>query len=393
MIAPDERFVVGLDAREGFRHNPRGIGLYARHLMREFGALCPDVQFRLYHERSIPPDMPPIPDNMLPVQTNIPGGRYNSWERVLMPWRIRRDKVSLYHGTYNTLPPRIPLWAGPPMIVTIHDVIVTWYDESLDDPYVRYCRQVTDRVVRQAARILTVSEWSKRDICERYKISPDKVGIFYNGVHPDFLAGAPDGAGDDARKRFADGEDYVFAIGSGLGRKNTWALVDAMGEWRQRLDAGTGRTQTLPLLLVSGLSEAEQNNFRERAERAGVGGRVRFLPYVSREDLIATYAGAGLFCYPSFAEGWGIPVVESHALGVPVAASNRTAIPEAGGEFTTYFDPHDIGSIAAGLDEGWSTRDEWRKNSAAAAIERAHGFTWRAAAEATLATYREVLGR
>jgi glycosyltransferase involved in cell wall biosynthesis len=401
MTAPasDRSLVVGFDAREGFRHNPRGIGLYARHMMREFGELCPDVRFRLYHERPVPADMPPIPANMMPVQASIPGGRFHSWERVLMPWRLRRDRVSLYHGTYNTLPPAAPLWArllgkAPPMVVTIHDVIVTWFDDSLDDPYVRYCRQVTKRVVRDAAAILTVSEWSKNDICERFGVAPEKVRIFYNGVHPDFLAGPVEGAGEAMRRRFADGEEYVFAIGSGLDRKNTGGLIDAYGSWRTMRSRRPGASGDVPRLLVSGVSEAEQQRLGARAEAAGVGERVRFLPYLTREELIAVYAGASLFCYPSFAEGWGIPVVESLALGTPVAASDRTAIPEAGGSFAKYFDPADPRSIAATLDEAWESRDEFARSGARdQAAERARGFTWRRAAEVTLETYRNVAAR
>ena len=94
---------VGLDAREGFRQNPRGIGLYVRHMMREYAELCPDIEFVLYHEREHPPDLPEIPPNMRPVKVSIPGSRFHFWERFAMPCRIRWDGVTVYHGTYNIL--------------------------------------------------------------------------------------------------------------------------------------------------------------------------------------------------------------------------------------------------------------------------------------------------
>jgi len=371
---------IGLDAREAFRQNPRGIGLYARHLMREFGALCPEHEFVLYHEREAPPDLPPVPANMHPRRAEIRGSRWHAWERVLMPWRLRRDDLTVYHGTYNSLPPRWPLWRGPPMVVSLHDVIVTWWDDDLSDSFVRYARQVTARVVRQAAAILTVSEWSKRDIVERFGADPEKVTVFYNGVHPDFLAGAPEGAGERARTTHADGRPYLYAIGSPLKRKNTGAMIDALGLLHQRRPLEH-------LVLISGLSESQRAPFRERAERAGISERVRFLGYVDRAELIGLYAGADLAVYPSKVEGWGIPVIESLVLGTPVVTSDTTGMSEAGGDHATFFDPEDLDSMAEGIQRALDHRGDFA-GIRDAAIQRARGFTWRRAAEVTLETYR-----
>lgn len=385
MTAAGKPLVVGLDAREAWRLQPRGIGLYARHLMREFGALCPEVAFRLYHERERPADLPEIPANMTPVQATIKGSRWHLWERALMPWRIARDGLSVYHGTFNTLPPRLPRVLDRrrvPMVVSIHDVIVTWFDDSLHDSYVRYCRQATPRVVRDAAHILTVSAWSKADIVARLGADPGKITVFYNGIHPDFLAGAPDGAGEAARARFAEGRPYLFAIGAPLPRKNTAGMLAALGivHARRRLEH---------LVLVSGLPEAQRTPFAAAAQQAGIADRVRFLPYVDRRELVALYAGADLSIYPSKIEGWGIPVIESLSQGTPVVTSNTSGMAEAGGEHATFFDPDDLDSMCAGITRALDGRAEFARVRAAA-VARARTFTWRRAAEVTLDTYRAV---
>jgi alpha-1,3-rhamnosyl/mannosyltransferase len=373
---------IGFDAREGFRSEPRGIGLYVRHLVREFGALCPEVEFLLYHQLPRPANGIDIPPNMRAVRTDLPGGRLHLWERLQVPWRIRRDAVDVYHGTYNTLPPRWRLWPGPPLVVTLHDVIVTWWPDDLGDPFVRYARAVTERVVRDAALILTVSEWSKKDLCERFRCAPEKVRLCRNGLHPDFLAGAPPGAAEAARARRADGRPYVFSPGAALERKNTGRLLDAWGMLRSR------RRDLPHLLLVSGVA-AHADRFRERAVRAGCGDAVRFLPYVERSELVSLYAGADLCVYPSLVEGWGIPVLESLAVGTPVATSNTSAMPEAGGEHARYFDPDSAEAIAAAVEQALDHRagfDAVRE----AAVARARTFTWRRSAEGVLAAYREV---
>ncbi len=372
---------IGLDAREAFRSEPRGIGLYVRHLMREFAALAPADEFLLYHQLTPPPGFA-VPPNMRAVHTDLPGGRFHTWERVQMPWRVRRDRLAVYHGTYNTLPLRWPLWQGPPMVVSLHDVIVTYWPDDLGDPFVRYARAVTPRVARDAAVILTVSEWSKRDICERYGCDPAKVRLSLNGLHPSVLAGAPAGAGDAARARCAEGRPYVFAIGAPLERKNTGRLIDAWALVRQQ------RPDWPHLLLVSGLGK-HADRFRERADKAGAGAHVRFLPYLSLDDLIATYAGAALTVYPSLVEGWGIPVLESLALGTPVVTSNTSAMPEAGGEHARYFDPTSTEAIAAAIVDGIERYAPAFAAMRAAAVARARTFTWTRTAGEVLQAYRD----
>lgn len=372
---------VGVDAREAFRGEPRGIGLYVRHLLREFAALAPADDFRLYHQLPAPDGLT-LAANQRAIHADMPGGRFHAWERLQMPWRIRRDRLDVYHGTYNTLPPRWPLWRGAPMVVTLHDVIVTYWPDDLADPYVRYARAVTQRVVRDAAVILTVSEWSRRDICDRFGCDPAKVRLSHNGLHPEVVAGAPPGAGDAARARFAEGRPYLFAIGAALERKNTGRLLEAWALVRAR------RPDWPHLLVVSGLGKVV-DRFRERAAKAGVLDHVRFLPYLSQQDLIAVYAGAELSVYPSLVEGWGIPVCESLALGTPIVTSAASAMPEAGGDDARYFDPTSTEAMATALVdamERWVPQWPARRD---AAMARARRFTWRAAAEGTLAAYRD----
>ncbi len=375
---------IGLDAREAFRPEPRGIGLYVRHLMREFGTLCPEHEFLLYHQLQLQPGQIDIPPNMRAVHTDMPGGRFHSWERLQMPWRVRRDRLSVYHGTYNTLPPRWPCWQGPPMIVSLHDIIVTWWPDDLDDPFVRYARKVTRRVVQDAALILTVSEWSRQDICERFQVDPAKVRLSLNGLHPEFLAGPPDGAADAARQRYAGGRPYLFSPGAALERKNTGRMIEAFGLLRER------RPDLPHLLLVSGVSKVK-DRFAERASSAGCLEHVRFLPYVERSDLIGLYAGADLAIYPSLVEGWGIPVTESLACGTPIATSDRSAMPEAGGEHAFYFDPDSAESIADGIETAIDDLGGFRKRREAA-VAWARQFTWQRAATGVAQAYAEVAG-
>lgn len=373
---------IGIDAREAFRAEPRGVGLYTRHLLREFAATAPEHQFVLYHQAPAEPGAVAPAANQQVVRCDLPGDRFHLWERVGMPWRLRRDRVDLYHGTYNTLPPRWRAWPGPRLVVTLHDVIVTWWPDDLDDPYVRYARAITPRVVRDATAILTVSAWSKRDICARFDCPPSKVHVAHNGLHPAFEAGAPPGAGDEARKRFAEGRPYVFAVGAALERKNTGRLLEAWAIVRRR------RPDWPHLLLVSGLARNGER-LRARAAAAGVAEQVRFLPYLGQDDLVAAYAGAVLSVYPSMVEGWGVPVCESLALGTPVVTSNTSAMPEAGGAFARYFDPADVESMASAILTAVEHDVPAFPPLRADAIAHARRHRWVDTAQTVLRVYRD----
>ncbi len=299
-----------------------------------------------------------------------------------MPLQMRWDRIDVYHGTYNTLPPRWLRLGSPAMVVSLHDVVVTWWEQDGRDSYTDHVRRVTARVCREADKILTVSEFSKRDICERFAVPEERVEIFYNGIPPVFLTDLPQGSAEQARQRFAQGRPYLYCIGSPIRRKNTRGFLDAL----QILAASDRLEQRV---VITGLVGADLDLLRAYAEQRGVADRIDFHGYLSHAELASIYAGADLTVYPSFAEGWGIPVLESLAMGTAVAASKATSIPEAGGEYADYFDPANAEEMAEVITTCLQKRDDFDRIRDAAR-DRARSFTWRAAAEKTLAVYREV---
>ncbi len=373
---------IGLDAREAFRDTPRGVGLYCRHLLRELGAMHGELHVIAYHERPVPGDLPPLAANIEPRRATMRGSRWHLWERARMPAQMRLDRIAVYHGTYNTLPPRWVAWRRPGLVVTLHDVVVTWWDRDPVDSYVQHVRRVTARTCRDADAILTVSEFSKRDICERFDVPERKVVVFHNGIPPAFQRDLPAGAAAAARERLARGRPYVFTIGSVLRRKNTRGVIEALAVLKR---AGRLRHRCV----ITGLAAEHARLLGEHAAAHGVGDDVDLHGYLGVDELAAACAGADLTIYASFGEGWGLPIVESLAMGTPVAASNTTSMPEAGGEFARYFDPADVQDMAEVIGDCLDHADDFARVRAAAQA-RARGFTWRAAMDKTVAVYHQV---
>ncbi len=377
---------ISLDAREGFRENPRGIGLYVRHLMREMGGLAPRAEILLYHERERPGDLREIPEGQRGLRFDLPGYRWMSWERLGLPWRLWRDGVALHHGTYNSLPPRGLFGRGPKLVMTLHDVIVTWLDADLGDSFVRYARKRTEAFVRRADAIVTVSEFSKGEIVERFGAKPHKVHVFYNGVDPFYLEGlAPEG-GAKVREDLCEGRPYLFAIGAGLDRKNTRALI--------LLLAGLEKEGILGerLLVLSGLGAEKREELLGLAGELGVAERLRFPGYVPKETLRGLLEGADLFVYPSLVEGWGIPILEAMARGTQVACSKGSGMEEAAGGLAALFDPREPGEILRVVGDCLRNAVGLRERNREKGLARARGFTWKAHVQQLLGLYGELLG-
>jgi glycosyltransferase involved in cell wall biosynthesis len=380
----ESRPKIGFDIREAVRAQPRGIGVYQGHVVEALGRQDADFDFVFYHERPREGDWPEIPAQARRSRLEMKGGRFHTWERIALPLRLLGDGIALYHGTFNTLPPRPWPLRGPKLVATIHDLIVTWLDENLDDPYVRYVRKVMPRVVRQSDAIVTISEFSKQDILQRYDAKPEHVHVVHNGLHPRFYEDPPRARIEELRGEYAQGRPYLMAIGALLDRKNCDALFPMLAALTADGTLGDA------VLVMTGLAGEALERRRRAAEAAGVLDRVRFYGYLDWDELHALFAGAELFVYPSLYEGWGIPIVEALACGTPVATSNRTSMPEAGGDWARYFDPEDAESIRETVRQAWQERAAFRERRGEAQTW-ARAFSYDEHARRLLEIYGELL--
>jgi glycosyltransferase involved in cell wall biosynthesis len=240
-------------------------------------------------------------------------------------------------------------------VVTVHDVSFERDAALMGGKDRTIFRVVVPRAVRRAARVLTVSERTKRDLVELYGVPAEHVVVTPNGVDPIF--------GPDGPK--ADREPYALAVGAIQARKNQLAALEAA------TDAG------LPLV-IAGPAKDEALAVELRRRGAVLEG------YVEMERLAALYRGAVCLVQTSHYEGFGLPVLEAMASGTPVVALREPALQEVIGDAGVFVDRD-------GLAHGIARAVAERETLAAAGLERARRFSWRATAERTLAVYREIL--
>ncbi|HEX2296679.1 MAG TPA: glycosyltransferase family 1 protein [Actinomycetota bacterium] len=314
------------------------------------------------HRRPPPePWVPPFAVRSMPLPRPA---LYESWHRLRAP-KVERatGRVDLIHATSFPMPPR-----SAPVVLTIHDLAWLADPSHFTRRGVSFFRRGLDLALRDADLVTCPSETTRAD-CVRQGFAPERVRVVPLGV--DAARPAPQRV-EEVTRRYGLTRPYVLWTGTIEPRKNLGGLVEAY----RLLDAD------LDLVLAGPRGWNEDLDARLGAARE----RVHVLGFVPAADLPPLYAGASVFCFPSFMEGFGFPVLEAMAQGTPVVTSAGTSTEELAEGAGILVDPRDPQSIAAGMAEACERRDEL----SAAGRERAQGYTWERTGRLLVEAYREV---
>ena len=321
-----------------------GDETYVLNLLRELAPLAPAAGLRI---AAVTRETELVPDGIEAVELGTSSQELRM--AVTLPRLLRRLGAALGHFQYA-----LPLGLPCPAVVTIHDLSFE-REPSLMGRKDRFVfRKVVPRSARRAARVLTVSERTRRDLRELYGIPDEKIVVTPNGVDPAFTPGHGLLQGD-----------YVLLVGAVQERKNPLAALAAADE------------VGLPLVVAG---PAKDEALARELERRGA----RVTGYVEQDELVRLYRGAACLVQASRYEGFGLPVLEAMACGTPVVAVPEPALREVAGEAAVWAAERELG---AGIRRAVSERERL----VAAGLERARLFSWQETARRTLAVYREVL--
>ncbi len=317
-------------------------------------------QFPNFEIRSLPP---PTPLVRVPVALAV---------------ELRLRPVDLLHVQF-TAPP----FCRVPVVATIHDLAFEHLPETFTRRGSLQLKLTVRRTAKKAARIATVSEYSRQDLLRTYKLPPEKVVVTHNGVEPHFSPQCNSAhESSEIRRRFGVERDFILAVGSLQPRKNLVRLIRAYAKLRSEQERFNHQ------LVIVGRKLWLTDEIFAEVKKQKWANDVILTGYVADEDLPALYRAASAFVYPSIFEGFGLPPLEAMACGTPVVTSNTSSLPEVVEDAALLIDPYNEQDLANALqrivgDE--LLRVRLRKHGA----EQAKKFTWRAAAEKTLQLYRE----
>ena len=336
---------IGYDAKRIF-HNASGLGNYSRDLVRIMATHYPKNAYLLYN-----PKKGKIKHwKALPNTTEIhPSGIWKwlnaIWRQGPIVRKLDKDKVDMYHGLSGELPKGLHL----PSIVTVHDLIFYRYPKLYNPLDVYIHKQKVHHAVQNAKKVVAISEQTKADLIKFTGISGSKIEVIYQGCHPIFKTIFSNNKKDNIREKYQLPQKFVLYVGTLEDRKNALSIAKALRKTTHKM-VFVGKVKAYGEMLKAYLKE---NHMQDR---------VVFISHIGIEDLAGIYQCATVFCYPSFFEGFGIPIIEALYSGVPVITSKGGCFPEAGGPSSIYIDPSDEKTICDAVETLFSETDDTRSN-------------------------------
>jgi glycosyltransferase involved in cell wall biosynthesis len=298
------------------------------------------------------------------------------WEQTALPAEAARDKIDLLHSMAFVT----PLLGHIPSVVTVYDLSFVHYPEAFPVLQRFYLQSQTGRSVRNARRVIAISEAGRQDVHKFFSVPLGKIDVVLPGVEPDYQPLTATKI-DEFRERYGLTRPFLLHVGTLQPRKNIPVLLEAISQ----IDDDDFD------LVLAGAKGWLYDEIFTQVKDLGLSNRVRFTGYVRDQDLPFWYNAARALVFPSLYEGFGMPVIEAMACGTPVVAARSSSIPEAGGEAALYFDPHDVGALAQQLTEVIH-KDSLVERMRYEGLAQAKRFSWQRAGVETAQVYIKALG-
>lgn len=295
---------------------------------------------------------------------------YGIKEQLKFPYKkLKKEKPDVLHiPHYN-----IPIFYKGKMVVTIHDLTHLIYPEFLPNKFAYYYAKFMIWIaLKKACKIITVSENTKKDILQMFKVNPEKIEVIYNGVGEEFVK-------KDKKEinylydkfKIPKNKKILMYVGNLKPHKNLERLLEAYS----KID----NIEETCLILV-GKIFANYNVLENKEKKINIENCVIHTGIVTQEELVDLYNLVDLFVFPSLYEGFGLPILESLACGTPVICSNTSSMPEVGGDVVEYFDPYNIDDMAKKIEENIYKKGKINKLNITKIIKK---FNWKLSSNKT----------
>jgi len=351
-----------------------GNEVYVRNLLSNLALLDKDSTFTAYY--SVAGAAHAIPDRFAACRVSS-----NPFVRLGfdLPRRVYQGRPDLIHVQYTA-----PLFCPAPTVVSVHDVSFLERPAFFRKSRALQLRITVGQTVRSAARVLTPSEYSRERVIHHYGLPEDKVVTIPMAVSPVFRPIHKEIAASRIAHTYGLTHPFLLHVGELQPRKNHLGLIAAYAELIRSFPK-------LPHHLVMvGKDSWFSEQVKQAAKASGIQDRLHFVGFVPDEDLVNFYNACDLFVFPSFYEGFGIPILEAMACGCAVACSHTSAMAEVANATAILFNPESRGEIVRAirdllLDENLRSRLERM------GLQRAALFTWQNTASKTLEVYYDVV--
>jgi glycosyltransferase involved in cell wall biosynthesis len=363
---------IAIDAHAIGRHLT-GNEVYVRSLLMGLAAVDRQSEYLAYVS------VPGV-EMLIPPSMTVKHVSNNPFVRLGfdLPRRVRADKPDVLHVQFTG-----PLWSNVPQVVSVHDVSFLEHPEYFTRERCLQLRVTVRRTVQRAVRVLTGSEFARESILRAYDVDPDKVVKIPIAANPIFRPLQREKTQREVRSRLKTDGPFVLTVGDLQPRKNHIGLIQAFDALIQSYP------QIRHKLVLAGKDTWFSPQIREAARKSRVADRIFFTGFVEDQDLLHLYNACDCFVFPSFYEGFGIPILEAMACGRAVACANTSSMPEVADGAGILFDPQSKSEIVRALADILLDA-ELRARLERLGLQRAPQFTWNRTAERTLELYHDV---
>jgi glycosyltransferase involved in cell wall biosynthesis len=378
---------VAIDIR---RMTEFGVGTYIRNVVRTLGCLDRESDYFLIGSPAKVEECGPLPPNFhtVELQSSDNTFRGNRGFRAIVR-RYRCDVVHIPHLFW------IPRGLGCPYVLTVHDLLEHMYGSRHASSLRRNLHfYLTRRVLRKAARVIAVSQFTRNEIEKLLSIPDHRIEVVYNAIDERFLHGHATQADRELiAQRYLVNYPFILYAGAIRPHKNVVRIIEAFSALKNELLKEPEKEQQfLDLkLIIIGDDLSSHPRLRRTVVRSGVQNDVRFLGFVPIDVLRIFYDVAKVFVFPSLYEGFGLPPLEAMAHGTPVVTSNTSSLPEVAGNAALLVNPEKVFEIRRGLQRVLLD-PVLRARMKQLGYEQAQRFSWTNSVSRILEIYREVAG-
>jgi len=370
---------IGIDISQTIY--PGGVSEYTKNLVKALLSIDKQSQYTLFFSslrRSQPGFLDGMGTEARLKEFKIPPTILDFfWNRLhIFPVEWLAGDVDVFHASDWTQPPA----EKAKVVTTIHDLSFLRWPKSVHPKVLAVQKRRLQRVKKEAAAIIAVSQATKKEIMELLGISEERITVIYEALPSgvkSVKAEIESREGQDwlerLKKRYGIQKPYFFAYGSSAPRKNISNIIQAFSRGKQI-------RKSYQLIIVG--------NFEPKGK---LPKEVKLLGFLPRREMLALFSGAQALLYPSLYEGFGLPILEAFCLGVPVVTGNSSSMAEVAGKAAILVDPHQAETIKQGMER--SLQPKISKKLVELGKERLDDFSWKKAARETLAVYRSLGGR
>lgn len=364
-----KRQKIAVDARFLIEGKLEGIGIYSHEVLSRLVQLMPETEFHFLFDRK--------PSNSFIYSENVksheifPPARHPFlwywWYEISLKNWFRKNKVDAFFSPTSFL----SLNCNAPTLLTMHDIAFEHFDDHNSFLVRKYYQHYFPKYAQKASTILTVSEFTKSDIRNTYRIEEDKIKVAYCGVSEKYFPISAEQK-KQIKLKYANGNRYFIAIGSINPRKNLDAIIKAFEIFKQK-------NNPEHKLIIVGAKGWKTGLFFKAIENSSYKNDIILTGHLAPEKLNLVLGGATALIFTSLFEGFGIPIVEAFKAEIPVITSNVSSMPEVAKDAAVLVNPKDTDAIADAMQK--IQEDNLRTKLIEKGITRAKDFNWDRTAE------------